>query len=91
MELEVGLLCEQFHCSPDRYGYDSEDPRVMRGIRISVQLYHAATDRMNAKKKIQWDKENPGGAKLIKGARGGGEIKLEPGEVRIALPERPKK
>ena len=90
VELEATLLCEQYHCSPGALGYDEKNPKVMRNLRIASQVYQAATDRQRAKKKLVWDKENPGGAKLLKWARLGSSEKTEPGEVRVQLPERPR-
>jgi hypothetical protein len=89
LELEVGLLCKEFRCTPDKFGYDTLDPRLMRNFRIAVQVFEAASERRSAKKKAEWDKNNPSGARLLRWARQSSEPVVENSEVKVMLPERP--
>lgn len=67
------------------------DPRVLANIRIAMNVYETAISRKYAPKKIEWDNQNPDGARLLKWARGG-ESKLKPAknEATFEIMERPK-
>lgn len=88
--LEVGLSCEKFHCTPDVFGFDAADPRVARTLRTSLNIYHVATEREQAKDKREWEKNHPQGSRLLHYARNGPTDHPAPMEVRIEIPQRPK-
>ena len=89
--LEVGLLCKQFKTHPGTFGFDSTDPKLVREIKLALDIFETASDRHNAKKKIDWDKKHPEGARLLKWARGQSEPEVDPQnfEVQVPLPKRP--
>lgn len=89
--LEVGLLCQKFHVAPGHFGLDDNDPRVMRNINTSLSIYDAAVAHLRAEKKVEWRKANPAGVELLHWARNGTTNTPDPNEVKIVLPERPKR
>ena len=90
--LEVGLACRDFKVSPSIYGYDIQDPRVTRSIRMALNIHDTAVSRQFSDNRVEWDKNNKEGKKLLRWAKDGvgDEGELEPTEVRITIPERPK-
>jgi len=91
--LEVAQNCQRYNAHPGIFGFDQHDPRVMRDINTCLNVYDVASGRKQAKKKIDWDKANPAGTKLLRWAREGkspDEIELKPSEVQVSLPERPR-
>jgi hypothetical protein len=89
--LEVGLLCQRFHVAPGHFGLDDCDPRVVRSINTLLSIYDTAVSYANAEKKSDWNKANPSGRELLRWAREGVSKTPDPNEVRIILPERPKR
>ena len=85
----MGFLCERFGCAPDKFGLDTHDPRVVRTIRVMLDIYHTYQARQQSKSTMKWDNANPVGKKLLAWARGGETNKPSPLEVRITVPERP--
>jgi len=83
--LEVGLLVEDGWASLSEMGYDPTDPRVVRSIRMAVSIYNAGIERKRAKKKSEWDKENPEAKKLLDWASGADD------EVDLDGPQMPKR
>ena len=88
--LEIGLLCERYNCTPDKFGMDVLDPRLVRDINLAVNVYQAALDRKQHKKKSDWDKAHPSQARLLREVRHEESKNPDPFEVRISIPERPK-
>ena len=88
--LEVGLICEQFNCSPKEFGFDVMDPRIVRNIRTALNVYHTAQARHETRDKSKWDRENPAGTRLLRWARGGESQHPGPFEVKVQIPQRPK-
>ena len=68
--LEVGLLVEDGWASLSELGYDPSDPRVIRNIRMAVSIYNIGMERKRAKKKQDWDRDNPDSKKLLDWASG---------------------
>ena len=91
--LEVAQNCQRYNVHPGIFGFDQNDPRVMRDINTSLNVYDAASGRKQAKKKIDWDKANPEGTRLLRWARTGkSQEDTEPksSEVQMTIPERPR-
>ena len=90
-ELEVVLLCEDFHTTPGHFGYDELDPRVWRRFRLVKSVHQAAESRRAAKNHGEWEKTHRAAARMLKWVEGESyERPLEPMEVRVSLPQRPK-
>ena len=87
--LEIGLLCQRYNCAPDKFGMDVLDPRVVRNISLAVNVYQAAADRKQYKKKSEWDKQHPAQSKLLSSVRHEESKYPDPTEVRVAIPETP--
>ena len=68
--LEIGLLLEDGGVTLKDLGFDPSDPRIVRNIRMGMTIYNSALDRKRAKKKSDWDKENPELKKLLDWASG---------------------
>jgi len=87
--LEVGLHCQRYSCTPDKFGLDVLDPRLIRNINIALNVYTSASDRKAWKKKNEWDKQHPAQAKLLREIRHEESKNPDPFEVRVEIPERP--
>src|SRR3990167_10967703 len=73
--LEVAQNCQRYNTHPGAFGFDHQDPRVMRDINTCLNVYEAAMSHKQAKKKIDWEKENPAGKALLRWAREGKDRK----------------
>lgn len=88
--LEIGLHCQRYSCTPDKFGLDVLDPRLIRNINLAVNVYQSASERKQYKKKMEWDKSHPSQARLLREVRQEESKNPDPYEVRVSIPERPK-
>ena len=86
--LEVALHCQRYNTSPNTFGFDSTDPRLVRDLTACLNVYHAATDRKRAKKKTEWAKKNPAQAELLRSVRQEESKISDPFEVQVEIPTR---
>lgn len=86
--LEVALDCQHYHCTPDKFGFDTQDPRLIRNLNFAINVYEAAINRKSYKKTAEWAKKNPAQAELLKLVRREESAQPDPLEVTVALPVR---
>lgn len=69
---------------------DVLNPRLVRDINLAVNVYQAAADRKQYKKKGEWDKQHPAQSRLLREIRHEESKNPDPTEVRVVIPERPR-
>jgi hypothetical protein len=89
IELEIGLLCQEFGTTPESFGFDNQDPRFIRQVKTCLAIWRSVQSRNAATDKRKWNEEHPESRSIIRWARGGESEHPDPTEVKITLPERP--
>ncbi len=91
LELEIGLLAQKFNTTPGAFGFDNTDVHFIRTVRGCLTVYDAVVSQRQTKDKGEWKRNNPDLVRFINKTRSGESDNPDPSEVKITLPERPKR
>ena len=72
-------------------GFDNQDVRFMRTVRACLAVYESAKSQQMAPDKTKWKNDNPDMVQFLRVVRNGESGSPDPNEVRIEIPERPKR